>query len=181
MPVGDTITSERFVIRDKDSHNYGMPIPTENILLFRSTKGDGSGIYDKPSHYPNQAITITYPNIYHIDGDDLSFIHIPVIIQSDSYCSCVPFQFVKARLIVTKLHISFRVKNNLDQLRAEPLFSKKQCGEITYVISISSPTMIILQHILILIGISYTQQNSIPQIGSMNNIFRCNRYKYENE
>lgn len=72
MPVGDTITSERFVIRDKDSHNYGMPIPTENILLFRSTKGDGSGIYDKPSHYPNQAITITYPNIYHIDGDDLS-------------------------------------------------------------------------------------------------------------
>lgn len=67
--VDDVPTSDVFVLQKDDGTTYGLPVPTENILLFKSRVNEDGGEYVNPTHYPNTSIRLTYPNIYKISGD----------------------------------------------------------------------------------------------------------------
>jgi hypothetical protein len=58
----DEVMSDLFMITDKDEKLYGMPVPTENMILYRN-RGDGF------THIENSHIQVNYPNIYRINQD----------------------------------------------------------------------------------------------------------------
>lgn len=65
------LISEIFIIQNHNREtkkNYLLPIPTENLLLFRidNTKDYGGESYGSAIHYPNTNVDISYPNIYRI-------------------------------------------------------------------------------------------------------------------
>lgn len=65
------LTSELFIIQNPNREtkkNYLLPIPTENLLVFRvdDTKCYGDGMIGSGIHYPNKNVDIRYPNIYRI-------------------------------------------------------------------------------------------------------------------
>lgn len=64
--IDGTNVSDAYVIDKDDGDNYLMPIPTENLLLFRTSKGDNLGRTPGLTHYPNSNVTIHYPNIYQV-------------------------------------------------------------------------------------------------------------------
>lgn len=66
----DKDTSEIFLIRKDDGKNYQLPIPTENLLIFKLAKDDiYSTLWGKTSHFPNSNVSVNYPNIYRIGSD----------------------------------------------------------------------------------------------------------------
>lgn len=64
----EKITSELFLIAKENDVLYQLPIPTENLLVFKSSNYNLQNIQNR-SHFPNKNVEINYPNIYHIDND----------------------------------------------------------------------------------------------------------------
>lgn len=60
-------TSEIFLIQKDGNVNYQLPIPTENLLIFRAPfvkqNAETTGALE---HFPNANVSINYPNIYRI-------------------------------------------------------------------------------------------------------------------
>ena len=60
-------TSEIFLIQKEGNVNYQLPIPTENLLVFRlPEEGGRSHNPGQMEHFPNTNVTIKYPNIYRV-------------------------------------------------------------------------------------------------------------------
>lgn len=63
-------TSEIFLIQKEGNVNYQLPIPTENLLIFKDLgENESNTIPNRMSHFPNSNVTIKYPNIYRITND----------------------------------------------------------------------------------------------------------------
>lgn len=63
----EKLTSEIFLIQKEGNVNYQLPIPTENLLIFRSDAYKAT--YSTPGkmeHFPNANVDIKYPNIYRV-------------------------------------------------------------------------------------------------------------------
>lgn len=76
----ESVQSEMFLISDKDDKLYGMPVPTENLLIYKRTNGDTT----KVQQFPNKNVIISYPNIYRVkenvttdDQLDVYYFYIP--------------------------------------------------------------------------------------------------------
>ena len=64
--------SEACIIQEKERLPYRLPIPPENLMVFQSKIGE----YNREKiihrrHYPNLQVTLTYPNIYRFESDDV--------------------------------------------------------------------------------------------------------------
>jgi hypothetical protein len=64
----DAPASEIFTIADKNEKPYGMPVPTENLIVYRSIKNEEDEI-ETFKQIPNSSVTINYPNIYRINSN----------------------------------------------------------------------------------------------------------------
>lgn len=60
----DTVSSELFLISDKNDKLYGMPVPTENLLVYKKNHES-----NKKTHFKNDHVQINYPNIYRVTDD----------------------------------------------------------------------------------------------------------------
>ena len=59
--------SEIFLLQKDGNVNYQLPIPTENLLIFRADSVHvGTSTTWTMEHFPNTNVKINYPNIYHI-------------------------------------------------------------------------------------------------------------------
>ena len=92
----ENIQSELFLISDKDDKLYGMPVPTENLLIYKRENET-----NKVTHFPNENARISYPNIYRVEknvnlGDRLQvfYFYIPPYDLSYKYM----YQFYYAYL-----------------------------------------------------------------------------------
>ena len=75
----DTVQSELFLISDSDDKLYGMPVPTENLLIYHKENNTNT-----ITHFSNENVRISYPNIYRVEdnvnvGDTLNvfYFYIP--------------------------------------------------------------------------------------------------------
>ncbi len=92
----DSVQSELFLISDKDDKLYGMPVPTENLLIYKKDNET-----NKIIHFPNTNARISYPNVYRVEenvnvGDALQvfYFYIPPYDLSYKYM----YQFYYAYL-----------------------------------------------------------------------------------
>lgn len=96
-------TSEIFLIQKEGNVNYQLPIPTENLLIFKTKAiniyGETSGAGE---HFPNSNVTINYPNIYRIGqnlevGDRFSvyYFYMPPYDLSYEYMYQFYFNYLK--------------------------------------------------------------------------------------
>ena len=60
----DSPMSELFLISDKNDKLYGMPVPTENLLIYKEDHES-----NQVTHFKNDDVQITYPNIYRVRKD----------------------------------------------------------------------------------------------------------------
>ena len=58
----DIIQSELFLISGKDDKLLKMPVPTENLLIYKEDAETG-----EVSHFRNEKVRVTYPNIYRVE------------------------------------------------------------------------------------------------------------------
>lgn len=67
--------SDAFIIRREPKVNWSYPIPTENLLVFRTSEEyplDETEDFEPMIHYPNRNVKISYPNLYQVTDNDLS-------------------------------------------------------------------------------------------------------------
>ena len=111
--------SDIFLIRKDNGDNYQLPIPTENLLLYK-VKGESIGYQyiDTTERFPNANVTIHYPNIYQIDkgcnggdGFKVYYFYIPPYDLFYTY----QYQFYYRYLM-------YRFGNNLEQVINDTYF-----------------------------------------------------------
>lgn len=66
--VDNKIVSDTFMLTDEDKHVLPVPIPTEDLLIFKAgpEKDPIYHSYTSLTHFPNANTSVLYPNIYNI-------------------------------------------------------------------------------------------------------------------
>lgn len=63
----DKVTSDIFLLQKENGDNYQLPIPTENLLIFKVNDkicNWNTHTHGEATHFPNKNVGIHYPNIY---------------------------------------------------------------------------------------------------------------------
>lgn len=65
-----SLMSEFFLLQREEGTPYANPIPTENVILFKTVNALPFGYsFSSTKHFPNTNLKMRYPNIYQVTSD----------------------------------------------------------------------------------------------------------------